>query len=111
MVTAVRKVHAPKGVWVTQGGYEYNAVLIAALAAIAEAGPGRFSLDAALGREKSGTRQALTALALGAAASTAAIEYGHRHSPAVGDAPSGPVREATVADTAGDPTTVVATQG
>src|SRR3954469_14015642 len=28
MVTAIRKVHAPKGPWVTEGGYEYNLVLI-----------------------------------------------------------------------------------
>ena len=26
MITAIRKVHAPKGPWVTEGGYEYNAV-------------------------------------------------------------------------------------
>ena len=25
MITAIRKVHAPKGPWVTEGGYEYNA--------------------------------------------------------------------------------------
>src|SRR5947208_14222066 len=29
MVTAVRKVHAKNGPWVTGGGYEYNLVLIA----------------------------------------------------------------------------------
>src|SRR3982751_6385146 len=40
MVTAIRKVHAPKGPWVTEGGYEYNAVLIAAIFALAESGPG-----------------------------------------------------------------------
>jgi putative oxidoreductase len=33
MITAIRKVHAPKGPWVTEGGYEYNAVLIAVVAA------------------------------------------------------------------------------
>ena len=36
MVTAIRKVHAPKGPWVTEGGYEYNAVLIAAMLALTE---------------------------------------------------------------------------
>jgi putative oxidoreductase len=46
MITAIRKVHAPKGPWVTQGGYEYNAVLIAAMLALTEAGPGRPSVDA-----------------------------------------------------------------
>ena len=41
MVTAIRKVHAPKGPWVTEGGYEYNLALIAAMAAITETGPGQ----------------------------------------------------------------------
>jgi putative oxidoreductase len=45
MVTAIRKVHADKGPWVTGGGYEYNLVLIAALTALAENGPGRPSID------------------------------------------------------------------
>src|SRR5215470_13255729 len=34
MTTAVEKVHLHKGVWNTQGGFEYNAVLIAALFAV-----------------------------------------------------------------------------
>ena len=33
MITAIRKVHQPQGVWAAQGGWEYNAVLIAALVA------------------------------------------------------------------------------
>jgi putative oxidoreductase len=45
MVTAIRKVHAEKGPWNTEGGWEYNAVLIAALTALAEHGPGRPSID------------------------------------------------------------------
>jgi putative oxidoreductase len=45
MVTAIRKVHADKGPWVAGGGYEYNLVLIAALTALAEHGPGRPSVD------------------------------------------------------------------
>ena len=48
MITAIRKVHAPKGPWVTQGGYEYNAVLIAAMVALTETGPGRPSVDASV---------------------------------------------------------------
>ena len=48
MVTAIRKVHGPKGPWVTEGGYEYNLALIAAMAMITETGPGRPSVDAAL---------------------------------------------------------------
>jgi putative oxidoreductase len=48
MVTAIRKVHAKNGPWVTGGGYEYNLVLIAALTALAETGPGAASVDGAL---------------------------------------------------------------
>lgn len=46
MATAVRKVHGKAGPWVTNGGWEYNAVVVAAMAALAEAGPGPLSIDA-----------------------------------------------------------------
>jgi putative oxidoreductase len=36
MTTAIRHVHAEKGPWTTQGGWEYNAVLIAATLAVVE---------------------------------------------------------------------------
>jgi putative oxidoreductase len=78
MITAIRKVHLAKGPWVTEGGYEYNVVLIAALLALAEEGPGDISLDNALGTERTGLAWALGALTLGAAASTATIELGRR---------------------------------
>lgn len=80
MITAVRKVHFANGPWNTNGGWEYNAVLIAALMALAEEGPGRPSVDDAIGRVRSGPAWALGALALGAAASTAAVELGRRGS-------------------------------
>ena len=65
MATAVKQVHWPKGPWVTSGGWEYNAVLIAVLFTLAERGPGRFSLDEALGTTRCGTRWALLALGAG----------------------------------------------
>jgi putative oxidoreductase len=65
MVTAIRKVHAAKGPWVTQGGYEYNLVLLAAMVGLTENGPGPLSLDSAVAPELKGTRWAL--LQLGAA--------------------------------------------
>ncbi|MDO8189103.1 DoxX family protein [Conexibacter sp. JD483] len=67
MVTAIGTVHAPRGPWVTDGGWEYNGVLIAAVTAIVEAGPGRLSLDAARGRERWGSGWALASVAAGAA--------------------------------------------
>jgi putative oxidoreductase len=66
MITAIRTVHAKNGPWVTDGGYEYNIVLIAAALALVEVGPGDLSLDAALGQERSGAGWALAALISGA---------------------------------------------
>lgn len=65
MSTAIRKVHFKNGPWATDGGYEYNVVLIAALLALADIGPGEFSLDHALGTEVKGPLVALLALAGG----------------------------------------------
>ncbi|HTA05023.1 MAG TPA: DoxX family protein [Solirubrobacteraceae bacterium] len=65
MLTAIKTVHFKNGPWVTNGGYEYNVVLIAAALAIAEVGPGPLSLDAARGRERHGSGWALAALAGG----------------------------------------------
>ena len=45
MLTAIHRVHLKNGPWATNGGYEYNAVLIAAVLALAEVGPGEVSLD------------------------------------------------------------------
>ena len=55
-------MHWKNGPWVTNGGYEYNAVLLAALFALVESGPGPWSLDAKLGIEKRGTVWGLAAL-------------------------------------------------
>jgi putative oxidoreductase len=62
MVTAIRKVHGAKGPWVTKGGYEYNLVLLAAMVAITENGPGPLSVDASLAPNLKGTRWALLQL-------------------------------------------------
>src|SRR5215472_9799592 len=45
MTNAIRHVHAKNGPWVTDGGVELPAVILAALAALADGGPGRVSLD------------------------------------------------------------------
>jgi putative oxidoreductase len=66
MMTAIDTVHAKNGPWLTNGGYEYNVVLIAAALALVEVGPGDLSLDAARGRERSGSGWTLAALAAGA---------------------------------------------
>lgn len=42
MITAIQKVHLDKGPWATEGGWEYNAVLLALLFALTDedSGPG-----------------------------------------------------------------------
>jgi putative oxidoreductase len=65
MATAVKTVHLEKGPWVSDGGWEYNAVIAASLVALTEAGPGRLSLDHKLGTELSGPFWAFAALAAG----------------------------------------------
>jgi putative oxidoreductase len=49
MVVAVGSVHLRNGFFAGGGGYEYNLLIWAAAVAIAAAGPGRFSIDGALG--------------------------------------------------------------
>jgi putative oxidoreductase len=50
MLVAIFKVHGKNGYWVTQGGYEYNLILIAIAVGVALIGPGSFSLDAIIFR-------------------------------------------------------------
>jgi putative oxidoreductase len=70
MTTAIRKVHAQNGPWVTQNGFEYNLALIGMTAALAETGPGRPSVDQALfGDALKGKGWALAAVAAGVAGS------------------------------------------
>jgi len=47
-------VHLPKGLWNTNGGYELPLAYSAAAIALAYTGPGRISIDAALGWSTSG---------------------------------------------------------
>ncbi len=91
MLTAIETVHAKNGPWLNNGGYEYNVVLIAAALTLAEVGPGELSLDAARGRERSGSGWAFAALAAGAIGALGA----HL---AAEDAPSTPASTTTESD-------------
>jgi putative oxidoreductase len=64
---ATRATCTGKGPWFTEGGWEYNVVLIAAVFAIAEQGPGDWSLDHALHTERSGPLWATAAVGAGGA--------------------------------------------
>jgi putative oxidoreductase len=64
MTSAIKHVHAEKGPWSTEGGWEYNAVLMAAVFKIVE--------------ERSGMRWALASLGAGVAGSLVASELASR---------------------------------
>lgn len=78
MVTALRTAVWRDGIKVGTGGYEV--LLLASAVAIADSGPGSWSLDAALGSERSGTRWALGALAAAVAGSALVVAAGSRGS-------------------------------
>ncbi len=80
MLTAVRKVHFKNGPWNSAGGYEYNAVLMAAVAALA-GGAGKVSIDGLFGKAKWGAKGTLFALAAGVAGSLAVVALGRRNAP------------------------------
>jgi putative oxidoreductase len=73
MIMAIATVHASKGVWATEGGYEYNLVLLAAVFAVSATGAGEWSLDHALALHLNGTGWALAELAAGAAGAAATL--------------------------------------
>lgn len=106
MATAIRKVHLDKGPWAAQGGYEYNLVLIAALLAIVDGGPGDISVDRALGLHCTGPGWAAAALGTGVVASAATIELGRRAGSAASTVePQAQAEPTPDLDVAGDPTT------
>lgn len=49
MLNAIVSVHWPKGIWATNGGFEFPLTLAIVAAGIAFTGPGRVSVDRALG--------------------------------------------------------------
>jgi putative oxidoreductase len=82
MAVAIKKVHFKNGVWVTNGGYEYNAVIIAAAIALAADGPGAVSIDGLLRRRRSGPHWGIGAVALGLAGAAATLAISERFTPA-----------------------------
>jgi putative oxidoreductase len=76
MTNAIRHVHWRNGPWIQEGGFEHPVVILAALAALADGGPGRFSLDEALGIGLRGPVVAGVAMGAGAAAAVYVAERG-----------------------------------
>ena len=79
MTAAILTVHLRNGFFVTASGYEYNLVLIGIAFALAGAGGGAWSLDAALGLDLTGAAWALGALAVGIAGGAGAVFTGRRY--------------------------------
>lgn len=91
MTTAIQRVHGKNGWNIQAGGYEYNAVLIAAAVAIAEQGPGFLSLDALRGKQRSGILWGAFALGAGVAGALATGAVAdHFGGPATVEAPEAP---------------------
>jgi putative oxidoreductase len=84
MVTAIRTAIWPEGFETGKGGYEM--LLLVSALALAESGPGPWSVDSLLGIERRGAGWAAAALGAAAAGSTAAIALGKRRPP-VGEEP------------------------
>jgi putative oxidoreductase len=78
MTNAIRHVHWQNGLWVTEGGIEYPTVILAALAALGDEGPGELSLDDALGIRIRGPVVTAAAMALGAAGAIYVAERGEQ---------------------------------
>jgi putative oxidoreductase len=74
MFGAIYRVHAPKGVWNTEGGYEYNLVMLGSVFAIVADGPGRPRLSGS----RSGLGWAVAQLVAGAAGAAIALEIADR---------------------------------
>ena len=87
MVSAIRHVHLQKGLWSTEGGYEYNLVLLA----------GVFTVVA----EENGLPWALGQLAAGAIGSTAMTELARREAESVEEIGRVPAEERVAAEQSG----------
>jgi putative oxidoreductase len=81
MTAATITAHLPKGFFNSDGGYEFNLVLIVALFALAGAGPGGWSLDHGLGLDLVGTGWALAALGAGVLGGLGAVLSGRAAAP------------------------------
>jgi putative oxidoreductase len=91
MLTALRTAIWRDGIKVGTGGYEM--LLLVSSLALAEGGPGRWSVDALTGSERRGLRLAVGVLGAAAAGSALAIAFGKRQAPA-------PLEDLAAAETA-----------
>lgn len=102
MLTAINRVHFKNGPWVTGGGYEYNVVLIAVAATLAEIGPGPVSVDALLGKERKGLGWGVAAMAAGIAGALGAHAFAESQKPAI-EPDSAPIATEAASDNGTEP--------
>jgi putative oxidoreductase len=76
MTNAIRHVHWKNGLWNSDGGVELPVLILGALAALADSGPGRYSLDEALGIRLRGPAAMLAFMGAGAAGAVYIAERG-----------------------------------
>jgi putative oxidoreductase len=81
MLNAIGSVHWKKGFFNSAGGYEFNLAILATAVAITAIGPGRYSLDGALGWAEaiSGPWWALAVVVLAALAASVTLTIGRTH--------------------------------
>jgi putative oxidoreductase len=75
MISASVAVHLKKGLWNTNGGYELPLVYATAAASVVFTGPGRYSLDRAIGWDLAGVGWGMSAIALGLAAASIPLSW------------------------------------
>jgi putative oxidoreductase len=88
MTAAIITAHFSKGLWVTNGGYEYNLVLASVALALAATGPGAWSLDNALSISMHGVLWAVGALVVGLLGGVGAVLSGRAYGRHAGSAVS-----------------------
>jgi putative oxidoreductase len=92
MVVAIVTTNGPRGFFNTDGGFEYNLVLMAAALAVTATGPGTASLDYALGLHVSGVRWGAAALVAGIVGAGIPLLMRGAPQPAATARPAGPPR-------------------
>lgn len=83
MTNAIRHVHWKNGLWSSNGGVELPAVILAALAAVADGGPGRYSFDELFGIRPRGVNAIAWSMGSGALGGLLARELAPIAAPAL----------------------------
>ena len=83
MTVAIGKVHGKNGLWVTNGGMEYNLLIIAAAAAVTDHGPGFPAIDGFITKSRKGFVWTVAELVAGVGGGLAVIALADRSSQAL----------------------------